>query len=98
MKLTLGEREVDLSGAFPLTLGDLRQLGKTGLLTDKGDLNLAGAEGIIGLLLHVANKSLKEGEDPIVDEHVEALPLNELPALTKFFTEAMGGEEVDRPT
>tara|TARA_Y100000310_G_C20673717_1_gene811680 strand:- start:1622 stop:1918 length:297 start_codon:yes stop_codon:yes gene_type:complete len=98
MKIKFGKRKVDLAPAFPLTLGDLRSLGKSGLLTDTGDLNLAGADGIIGLLTYVANKSLPDGEDAIEETDVETLSLTELPAITAFFTEAMGGEKADRPT
>jgi hypothetical protein len=100
MKISINEKKVDLALAFPLTLGDLRALGKGGMLNAAGDVEMGGIEGVIGLLMHVSNKALKaEGTDvEISEEDVETVPVNEMAGITSFFAEAMASEETDRPT
>ena len=59
--LILGGVEVDLAKALPLTLGDMRQLEKLGLVTAKGDLQVVGMDGIakvLHLLVQKVNKDI----------------------------------------
>ena len=58
--LKIGAAEVDLAGAFPLTLGDMRKLEKLGLVTPTGDLKAAGMEGIAKILHYLVSKVNKE--------------------------------------
>ena len=58
--LKVGVAEVDLAGAFPLTLGDMRKLEKLGLVTPTGDLKAAGMEGIAKILHYLVSKVNKD--------------------------------------
>ena len=59
--LILGSAEVDLAKALPLTLGDMRRLEALGLVTQKGDLQVTGMDGIakiLHLLVQKVNKDI----------------------------------------
>ena len=58
--LKIGAADVDLTNAFPLTLGDMRKLEKLGLVTPTGDLKAAGMEGIAKILHYLVSKVNKE--------------------------------------
>jgi hypothetical protein len=100
MILNLDNRDIDLSKAFPLTLGDLRKLGKAGLIGKSGEIDTNGPDAIVLLLFHIANKALPKDSEPITEEHIEEIELSALAEITEYFTHMASGkeEEVDRPT
>lgn len=100
MILNLDGRDIDLSLAFPLTLGDLRKMGKAGIIGKGGEIDTNGPDAIVLLLHHIANKAVPAGQAPITEDHIEEIELGALGEITNYFTHMAAGkeEEVDRPT
>lgn len=79
LKLTLNGKELDLSNAVPLTIGDIRHLKKLGYDVLKMDTANLEVDQIVGLLKYVCNKV-----DPsVTDEDIESMPLPWMNALSK---------------
>lgn len=90
MKVTLGEKEYDLSSALPLTLGDLKKLKRdhnVSLL----DLRSLDPVTIVAVLLVIAQKV----DSAITEEMIDKIPMNRLTDIAKFLG---GSSEPDRPT
>lgn len=90
MKVTLGEKEYDLSSALPLTLGDLKKLKRDHnvSLLDLGSLDPVT---IVAVLLVIAQKV----DQAITEEMIDKIPMNRLADIAKFLG---GTSEPDRPT
>ena len=93
--LILGGVEVDLAKALPLTLGDMRQLEKLGLVTAKGDLQVAGMDGIAKILHLLVQKVNKD----ILLESLDTLAVSKVTRAFLFIQkQIMEGEPDLNPT
>lgn len=92
MKVQMGRKEVDLSTAVPLTLGDIRKLSKE-YGVKMGDLGSNDHESTHKILLYLARKA---GVADITEEDVDAIPLGVLVEVTQYL--AATGARTDRPT
>lgn len=101
--LKLGDREVNLANAFPMTLGDMMDLSEKDLTDEDGNVKMAGVHGVFEVLKLVTNKALgieAGAEGSVTDAELRGIPLQTMGELTPYFTRQMGGEaeEADRPT
>lgn len=91
MATIIGGREVALSKALPLTLGDFRALKREHGI-DQNGLAAGDVETIAKLVLYLAKKV-----DPTVTEtEVDAISMTDIPAMIASIGEKQG--ELDRPT
>lgn len=91
MKIKLGEKEVDLKAALPITLGDVRRLKKDfGVkLADLSNMDADIIAKIVLMLSQKVNVTITEAE-------VDTIPLVQLGDIAIFLqTDAV---EADRPT
>lgn len=93
MKISLGEKEVDLALAIPVTLGDIRVLKK-----DHGvkmtQLSEMDADIVAMVVLVLAQKVDKT----ITEEDINKLPLTKIAEVAMFLqTKAYTGDD-DHPT
>lgn len=91
MKITVNGKELDLIGALPITLGDVKRLQRTYGVSESqlaaGDVTAAAA-----LLLILIQKL-----DPAVSEdHLDSMPLSVAEDAFRFI--GAEGRKVDRPT
>ena len=94
MKLQLGDKTVDLNGAFPLTVGDIKMLETIGVMDSKGEMNAGSVIMVSKLLLHLARKV-----DPEVTEvEIDSIPIHKLNDLAPFLESKMKEVGIDRPT
>ena len=94
MKLNVGEKEVDLNGAFPLTVGDVKVLEIIGVMDRKGEMNAGSVTMISKLLLHLARKVDRE----VTEAEIDAIPVHKLNDLAPFLEAKMKEVGIDRPT
>jgi len=96
MKIKLGDRELDLAGAFPLTLGDWRRLKERGVMDEKGELNVSDPANL-GILLYVI---LSKAYPDLAEEEFDQLPITAFAEIGKFFSQQMeaAARGVDRPS
>jgi len=90
MKITLGEKEYDLAGALPVTLGDIRRLKRVhGIqLSDLASMDL---DIVAKVFLMLCQKI----DSAITEEMVDAIPLTMMDEVSKFLSKAA---VPDRPT
>lgn len=99
VKITVGETEktLDLSRAFPLTVGEGRKL--VGLAKrGSGDAGIEGQwDATVELVLLVMNKLDRE----VTQADLENMPLPEFTAMVQWLQQAVkdsAGQSLDRPT
>lgn len=88
-KIKLGKKTIDLSKAMPLTIGDWKAFERLEIVTKDGNMGVAGATQVCALLLHLAQKVDKG----VSEKDIEAIPLEELPRLTKWVDQIMKIEQ-----
>ena len=93
MKLTIAGKDVDLSGAFPVTLGDLRALTREGVLNKKGDLD-AGPDEVAKMILYFARKV----NDAITEEDINGLDMKSLTAVAEAIKDELSTEDQPNPS
>ena len=92
MKIRLGEKEIDLSLALPVTMGDMRKIKREhgfGL----AELATWDEDKIMAVALVLAQKVT-----PVTMEEFEKIKLTDIPELVVFLTEAQGATGIDHPT
>ena len=94
MKLQLGDKEVDLNGAFPLTIGDVKMLETIGVMDAKGEMDAGSVDVVSKLLLHLARKVDSE----VTEAEIDDIPVHTLTALAPFLESKMKEVGIDRPT
>ena len=94
MILEMGDKKVDLTGAFPLVLGDIMALEELGVMNEKGNMDTSSPMKMGKLLLHLAQKVDKT---TIMDD-IKKIDLDKFDALGDFFEKKLGETKVDRPT
>jgi hypothetical protein len=95
MKLKLNGHDVDLQKALPLTLGDLEEIQKLGLIDDGGEMNVAGPSNLIDLLHYLAHKA----DDKVERDSVRDIPINHMKQLGDWAQKALAEDEkADRPS
>lgn len=92
MKIQMGEKTVDLSKAMPLTIGDVRKLGKD-YGVKMADLGSSDVETTHKVILYLARKA---GGPGITEDDVDSIAVGTLVEISKFIAE--NGASVDRPT
>lgn len=70
-------KTLDLSQAFPMTLGDWEALDKLGVMGN--EIDLAKPTVFIAILLHL----VKKVDDKMVREDITSIPMREIPKLTE---------------
>ena len=93
MKLTIGGKDVDLSRAFPVTLGDLRALTRDGVLNKKGELD-AGPEEIAKMILHFTHKV----NAAVTEDDINNLDMKSLTAVAEAIKTEIGREDQPSPS
>lgn len=91
MIIKLGEKEVDLDKAFPITLGDLKRMERENLMTAEA---LKSPSAISKVLLMLVQKTDKE----ITEEQLDSIPARDLAGLGEFLSEKFAEDRPDRPT
>ena len=94
MIVEMGDKKVDLTGAFPLVLGDLMALEQLGVMDEKGGMDTSSPTKMGKLLLHLAQKV---DETTTLDD-IKKIGLDEFDALGDFFEKKLGETKVNRPT
>ncbi len=94
MIVEMGDKKVDLSGAFPLVLGDLMSLEQLGVMDEKGDMDTSSPTKMGKLLLHLAQKV---DETTTLDD-IKKIDLDKFDAIGDFFERKLGEAKVNRPT
>ena len=94
MKLKVGEKQVDLNGAFPLTVGDVKVLEAIGIMDSKGEMNTGSVTLVSKLLLHLVHKV----DEQVTEADIDAIPIHELADLAPFLESKMKEVGIDRPT
>ena len=89
MKVKIGDREVDVSKAFPLSIGDWVDMEAQGLLAEDGSFN-AGIANTFGLIKTVVAKC------DVSEEEARSIPFDQIQGLIAYIVEQIGG--VDDPT
>lgn len=90
-EIEIGDRVVSLNDAFPLTLGDWRNLEKKKLLDAKANVAALGADGIAKLLLHLVQKV----DDKVTSNDLDKISLRKVNQLFLFIRKKMEEEEPD---
>ena len=93
MIVEMGDKKVDLTGAFPLTLGDLMSLEQLGVMDEKGDMDTSSPMKMGKLLLHLAQKV----DETTTLDNIKKIGLDEFDALGDFFEKKLGETKVSRP-
>ena len=94
MILEMGEKKVDLTGAFPLVLGDIMSLEQLGVMDEKGQMNASSPTKMGKLLLHLAQKV----DSTITLDDIKKIGLDEFDKIGDFFHKKMGESKISRPT
>lgn len=94
MILKLGDKEVDLAKAFPMTIGDFKALEGLGVLNEKGDMDTASPTKMVSFLFHLLHKA----DESVTEAEVENISLDDLDGIGDFFDLKMKETKVDRPT
>ena len=94
MILEMDDKKVDLTGAFPLILGDIMALEQLGVMDEKGQMDTSSPTKMAKLLLHLAQKVDKT---TTLDD-IKKIGLDEFDALGDFFEKKLGETGVKRPT
>ena len=94
MKLQLGEKQVDLNDAFPLTIGDIKALETIGVIDNKEEMNAGSVTMISKLVFHLARKVDSE----VTEAEIDAIPVHKLKDLGPFLDSKMKEVGIDRPT
>ena len=93
MILEMGDKKVDLTGAFPLVLGDLMALEELGVMDEKGDMDTTKPVKMGKLLLHLAQKV----DTSTTMNDIKKIDIDEFDAISDFFHKKMGESKVNRP-
>ena len=93
MILKMGDKEVDLTRAFPLILGDIMSLEQLGVMDEKGQMNASSPTMMGKLLLHLAQKV----DSAITLDDIKKIGLDEFDEIGDFFQKKMGESKVNRP-
>ena len=92
--LEVGSNKVNMAQAFPLTLGDWKELEKLGLMTKDGAATAIGPDGVAKLLFYLISKT--DMKDKVKIEDLDNVSLNEIGRVAQEVQEKMGmGEEAD---
>ena len=94
MILKMGDKEVDLTRAFPLILGDIMALEELGVMDEKGRMDTASPTKMGKLLLHLAQKV----DETTTLNDIKKIGLDEFDEIGDFFQKKMGESKVNRPT
>ena len=94
MILKMGDKEVDLTRAFPLILGDIMSLEELGVMDEKGQMNATSPVKMGKLLLHLAQKV----DTSTTMDDIKKIDLDEFDAIGDFFHKKMGESKISRPT
>jgi len=90
-EIEVDDRTVSLNDAFPLTLGDWRNLEKKKLLDAKANVASLGADGIAKLLLHLIQKV----DAKVTETDLDKISLQKINRLFLFIRKKMEEEEPD---
>ena len=91
MILKLGDKEVDLSAAFPMTIGDWKAFERMGLVDKSGNVDVTGAAGVSKMIRHFCCKV----DGKVTEKMVDAISLKNLKPISEFLTKKMGEEGGD---
>ena len=94
MILRMGDKEVDLTRAFPLNLGDIMSLEELGVMDEKGEMNASSPVKMGKLLLHLAQKV----DTTITLDDIKKIDLDKFDEIGSFFEKKLGETGVKRPT
>ena len=94
MILEMGEKKVDITGAFPLVLGDIMALEQLGVMDEKGRMDTRSPIKMGKLLLHLAQKV----DETTTLNDIKKIGLDEFDEIGDFFQKKMGESKVNRPT
>ena len=94
MKLQIGEKEIDLNGAFPLTVGDVKELEKIGIMDSKGEMSTGSFARVSDLVLYLARKVDQE----VTESEIDNIPIHKLGKLGDFLAAKMEEVGINRPT
>lgn len=92
MKIRLGEKELDLSQAVPITLGDTRWLKKT-YGVKLSELSQIDAD----IMSHVLHMLCRKVDPGVTEAEVDLITLPEIARLTEYLQTA-AFTDADRPT
>lgn len=91
MILKLGDKEIDLKEAFPMTLGDWKAFEKLGIMGEDGKVNVVGSDSVTGMILLFCNKV-----DPDITEvDMDKMHLKDLKIVSEYLSKMMADEEGD---
>ena len=90
-EIEVDSRTISLDLAFPLTLGDWRELEKKKLLDSRANVKNLGADGIAKLLHHLFGKV----DDKVKPADLDKLSLKKVTRLFLFVRKKMEEEEPD---
>ena len=94
MKLQLGDRKIDLEGAFPLTIGDFKAMKRIGLINPDGEVDASDPGLIAALVHHFAHKV----DQTVTEDMIDDLPMTVFDEIGEFFGRMMGASKADGPT
>ena len=80
LRIKLNGKDIDLSNAVPLTIGDIRALKKLGYDVLKLNTDTMDVDQIIGLLKYVCNKV----DESITEADVETISLPTMNAISRI--------------
>ena len=94
MIVEMGDKKVDLTGAFPLVLGDLMSLEELGVMDEKGNMDTSSPTKMGKLLLHLAQKV----ELTTTLDDIKKIDLDKFDEIGSFFEKKLGETKASRPT
>jgi hypothetical protein len=93
--VTLNGRTIDLTKAFPLTVGDWKRLKKVGVTPSTLQQQAKEQDfEVIAAYLHYA---VQKADPTVTMDEIDGLSMKDFAALSAVIGPLAGGEEVDRP-
>lgn len=92
MKVVMGEKSVDIAGAFPATLGDMIDL------EDKGLVNNDGKPFTMKQAAQLTLFFVQKVDPTITDADVRSLHLNAVTPIAEYIKSRMEEEDKPNPT
>ena len=94
MKVTMGEKEVDLEASWPLTIKDMKALKAAGVTDAKGEIDTGDPDRLSKMLLHL----FKKVDDTITVDDVDEIDIIQVKAIGDWIDNKTREAGFDRPT
>lgn len=83
-------KQVDLAKALPVTIGDLRELKKTGIEINNAEV-MRDPDNLAAFLLHMTRKV----DESVTEEDINSISIDR---LTEMVNVLVPEDQIDRPT